>query len=184
MLCQTVLDTNAKARLIAFNDFVISEGAVAAKLLEDAVRTARDKISEIDLSIPMDDVLHGEIAAEVPEVLLVVELAREKFADCRNWMLRQEVERSWDTTPQLTHEPGFLSIIFAVTTALRAKASAYRAATDQDARKALELEKDELGARMNLSSHKNAVLALVRNLEQKAVLRKCSRSLDTTFISR
>lgn len=183
-LCQTELDTASKARLAAFNDFIVSDAAIAAAGAETTLATARTAIRDVDLSLPVDEVLTGEITVNDPLLLQILAAARVELVARRTWMLEREGNRTWEDAPSLTHEPGHFSLIHLTAGRLRHQAAEFRAAVDEVMRARLEAERQELLARQTLAPHKDAVLAVISNLKQRDLLARCTTALDTTPISR
>ena len=183
-LCQTELDQPAKDRLSAFNNFIVSEATVAAATAETTLVAARTAISQADLSLPVDEVLTREITAGDPSLLDVLATARGELAARRDWLLEREATRVWDNAPAMSHEPGHFTLIRLVVLRLRTQAQEFRAAVDHELRAGLESEKAELVARQVLVPHKDAVLTVISNLKQRALLALCTNSLDTGPISR
>ncbi len=77
-----------------------------------------------------------------------------------------------------------LMTIEAAAEALRRRAAVYRQAVDEEQRKALTAEKNELSARTALAPHVEAIAAVIANLKRQKMLKECKESLDTTAISR
>lgn len=183
-LCQTDLDAASKARLAAFNNFIVSDAAVAAAGAETTLATARTAIRDADLGLPVDEVLTGEITANNPLLLEILAAARVELSDRRAWMLERERNRTWEDAPALTHEPSHFSLIHLAVGRLRHQAGEFRAAVDEVMRARLEAERQELLARQALAPHKDAVLTVISNLKQRDLLGRCAAALDTTPISR
>lgn len=183
-LCQTELGQAAKDRLSAFNDFIVSEATVAAATAETTLVAARTAISQADLSLPVDEVLTGEITAGDPALLDVLATARGELVARRDWLLEREATRVWDNAPAMSHEPGHFTLIRLAVLRLRTQAQEFRAAVDHELRAGFENEKAELVARQALVPQKDAVLTVISNLKQRALLTLCTNCLDTGPISR
>jgi energy-coupling factor transporter ATP-binding protein EcfA2 len=184
VLCQTEMDATAIERMTAFNAFVISEAATEAETAHTVLVRAHQSIDEADLSIPVDEALAREMAADTPELLDLLANARREFADRRKWMAEQRVTKGWLDPPPLSHEPGFLSRIEAKAARMTTLAASYRAAVDAGAHARLVTERDELQSRVAIGPHIDAIAGVVTSFQEKAILESCKAALASNFVSR
>lgn len=184
VLCQTDLDEAARARLTAFNDYVIGDAATAAQNAATALRDTLVMIEGADLAVPVEEVLQREIEEHAPDIIGILAQARDTYEARRRWMVEQQRDKAWTGVQPLVCEPGCLMTIDAMAEVLRRRATVLRQSVDEEHRKVLTTEKNELSARTALAPHVDAMVAVIANLKRQKVLKESKALLDTTPISR
>jgi energy-coupling factor transporter ATP-binding protein EcfA2 len=184
VLCQTDLNEAARARLTAFNDYVIGDAATAAQNAATALKDTLATIEGADLAVPVEEVLQREIEEHAPDIVGILAQARDTYEARRRWMVEQQRDKAWTGVQPLVREPGGLMTIEAAAEVLRRRATILRQSVDEDQRKLLTTEKNELSARTALAPHVDAIMAAIANLKRQKVIKEAKASLDTTAISR
>jgi len=179
-LCQQPLADGA-ARLLRFEVFIQQEAEKTSQERRAAFVTEYKPFAAHVLTLNLDDVTYGEIAA------MDAQLATDTRAFEQALTARQEaikaavISHQWDGIEQALPSPAVRLQALAVK--LNAEAETLEKASDEAARSALQKQFNDLDARVRLSQVKDAVATAVSRLGHQAKLKQCLSAVDTRSIS-
>ncbi|HEY4372509.1 MAG TPA: AAA family ATPase [Burkholderiales bacterium] len=181
VLCQQDVQADGAARLARFEAFVQADTAKTAKEKRERRASAEQRISQFAVKLEVEDALLEEI--EKLDAGLTTEIAAYSAAleTRKEWMLAVLKSHKWEGISALPVDPCIR--LKAVSDKLLAEKATYEKAGDEAKRAALQKELAELEARIALTPHEKAVLALVKRIQTKAMLLKCRDQLQTKPIS-
>lgn len=180
-LCQVPLEEMASKRLQRFESYIKDDVAKIAKDKRQRLETAKVKIEKADLGIGLDAAIMEEIRLldeGVPPIAIAFE---ESIDGRRRLMLNALITHDWDSIGGLAENPRKIIRSLAARQ-LRASRTFARAA-DENKKRVLTAEFNELVARKNLLKHVETILALLQRMQNKLALEKCRSSLRTRPIS-
>ncbi|MGU3308527.1 AAA family ATPase [Pseudomonas sp. M5A4_2d] len=179
-LCQQPLTEGAE-RLLRFEAFIQQEAEKTSQQRRLALYSQYKPFIAHVLTIDVDDVTYGEIAA------LDVQLANDTRLFAKTLAARQEavkaavISHDWSGTDQeLVNPAGRLQ---ALADKLNTDAEVLEKASDENARAELQKLFTALDARVRLNEIKSAVATAVSRLVHQARLAKCLGAIKTTNIS-
>lgn len=179
-LCQEPLG-DAGQRLQRFEQYVRDDVAKTTKKARKELDTAKAKVENADLAVGLDATIGKEVSL-LDEVLPPIITAFEKSIEARRKsMLAALDSHDWTKVAKLTESPRKKIRVLA-THQLKASRTFSRAA-DEEKKKKLTTECNELVARQNLAKSLDAVLALHQRMKDKVALKSCRTSLKTKPIS-
>lgn len=180
VLCQQPIDSVAD-RMKRFADFVQSDAAKVAAAKREELGAAVREIEAARLVFDFDAALSCEVAAieeGLPDAIVAFESAIQAR---RRWMLGAANAHAWNDMPSAGDDPR--ERLRSLAAHLRKTAADFDKAADEENRRALEAQRDELLARAALGPVANAIIALIERMRLKAGLEKCKDDLKTKGIS-
>lgn len=180
-LCQQEL-TAACERMERFDTFVKQDAAKKATATRTAADGAIAPYRSGKLSIQLDEAMETELGALDDALPASVKNYESWLNARRSCVVRSATSHAWDDPPPKLEENPRPKIQKFKNDMLTA-AEGLEGAADEDKRKALEVERNELQARVNLSGCVAAVQTLLANIKLKASLEACRKELKTTAIS-
>lgn len=180
-LCQEKLPDSAINRLNRFNEYIENDIAKSADIARNKVDAAKQKIEVADLQVMTDIALRDELNAldgTIQQVITDFQLS----IDTRKEMMLQCLDTSkWNDIPPLSDSPRARIRLLAAQQFRNCRA--LKKAADEERRKKLEIELDELTARSGLVKSLDAVIELLGRIKKKASLENCRTSFKTRSIS-
>ncbi|MCY4244039.1 MAG: AAA family ATPase [Gammaproteobacteria bacterium] len=180
-LCQEPLTESSGKRFRQFDDYVKSDVEKRASESRKAFQDAKAELQNANLEIVPTSALSAEIKSLDESLLPLIREFGASMEKRRNSILAALEANGEFVLADLTENPG-MKIRNLAAKQLRKSRPLSRAANEEN-KKQLQIEKDELSARKELSCRFNAVTKLVRNMRKKEALEKCRADLDTTSIS-
>ncbi|MBI5522403.1 MAG: AAA family ATPase [Desulfarculus sp.] len=179
-LCQQPLAEGAD-RLLRFEAFIQNDAQKNAHACRTALDAKYDPFAAHVLALNLDDVTYGEIEALDPQ-LAIDTRAFEQAIAARHSAIKTAVESNqWgDAETDLINPALRLQTLVA---SLNAQADTLEAASDEQARAALQRQFDELDARVKLNQIKESVITAVSRLSHQAKLTNCLAAVKTNAIS-
>lgn len=180
-LCQERLPKAGVQRLQRFDQYIKDDVSKTADAARKTVKIAKDKIERADLDITADEALQDEIKDLDESVLQAIAEFQASIYSRRELMLNCLKASEWGDIPALESSPRDR-----VRQLAAGQFKSYRRlakAAEEEKRKKLQKEFDELSARQSLSKSLNAVIDLVERMKRIAVLEKCRSALKTRSIS-
>ena len=147
VLCQTVMDSEAKSRLQAFSTFVESSTALAAISAANNVAEARSKFSEVDFSLGVDETLLEEMRESAPLLHETLSNWICAWSDRRAWTLAAIESNDWGLPTKLPEGRSISELTSQTVSCMRTSARTLRESADPDQRNRLLNEQRELQAR-------------------------------------
>lgn len=183
-LCQNTLGSEGASRLAAFDDFIQGQASsLAASARKNAVAAFR-AIVDLVLDLGLDEALKHDLESHP---LL--------FDSCTTWQVavrkRQEATRTaatpgsgifWDDLPPMTKSPA--GDLVKVASELREAAKVLEKTMSAQDRTAMQVELEELKARVQLSELKTAAFDALEKYAHAERLAKCVTATSTAGISR
>ncbi len=180
-LCQQPLDQEAAQRMQRFENFVKQDTAkVAVEKLKER-EEAKQKIVDTTISFALDTALTEELNQLDANILRVTQDFERKIEARKTWLLETLKTHTWSATPLLGTDPR--PLLNALSMNFINQADAFGNVNDEEQKKALEVEHEELKTRATLSKRLTAVLGLIKQFKKKAMLTKCRGDLKTKAIS-
>lgn len=181
LLCQQPFAQDAAERMRRFEEFVQQNTAKTAAQKGDQCSTMTQKIEAAALGFGLDDALVDELGTLNTEVLNATRDYESKVDARRRWMLDAVRLHTWSVPPAIDGDcrPEMRKLSAGSVT----QATEFEKAADQAKKKALESERAELRARVNLSLRKQPILDLIERMQHKEALTKCNDDLKTKAIS-
>ncbi|MBX2979189.1 MAG: AAA family ATPase [Flavobacteriales bacterium] len=180
-LCQEVLNDGAD-RLKRFEKYVKDDVSKKAKEAADALNVAKGKIEAASMSVGMDATLRAEIATHDEALAISIDNWAESIVKRRDWMLASLETHSWLNVPALAPCPR--SSIRSLAARQLILARSYMKASDPEAKKMLEAERNELASRQALAQILQPMLDLLQRMKTRKLLEDAKSGLGTTAISR
>ncbi|MGH1540668.1 MAG: AAA family ATPase [Arenicella sp.] len=182
MLCQEVLPPEASHRLERFEDYVQNQVSVQANASRKALTDAQTKITNSNLDIQIDPILIEQLKSEAPNIIELINSFQKSIEVRKRWMLSAKKTDDLSTPPDIAVSPRYT--LRKLAAASLCEARKLFQSSDEEKRKKLTLEFNELQARQNLSQTLALVLNTVSNIKLKYALETNKSNFDTTPISR
>ena len=180
-LCQESLQETTKQRLMRFEQYVKDDIAKTAQEKRKKLDAAKDSIRTADLGIGLDSSITEEIHL-LDETLPPIATAFETSLGNRKKSIFTSLSsHDWSVITELTENPRKRIRSLAAGQLLESRI--FARAANEDKRKELITEIDELKARQDLSKSLDAVVALLQRMKDKAALERCYDQLKTRPIS-
>jgi len=180
-LCQRALDEEVGQRLGRFEQYIRDDVAKTANEKRDNLKTIRDKIEKAILSIAMDKELESEIDQDDAMLPQSVSSYQISIDEKRSWMLGALDAHAWEEPPPLAINPR--KAVRTLAAQKMREARTFIKAANEDRKKELGAERDELMARQNLEKCLQGVLDLIERKKNVAALATCKKDLKTKPIS-
>ncbi len=180
-LCQEDLPETGCQRLKRFDEYIKNDVAKTANTVRKKVETAKGKIEVADLQIIAEEALCDELNALDDLVPPTMTKLQASIDSRRDSILNCLETSEWDSIPALIESPR-PRVRQLAANQLKAYRTLVRAA-DEEKRKKLEKEMDELSARKSMEKSLKAVIELLERMKKKVTLEKCRSSLKTRPIS-
>ncbi len=180
-LCQELLPQAAKCRLRRFEEYIKNDVAKAANEARGKLQGAQRKIEAADLKIGGDKAMLEELRDFDGALPAVITDFANSLDARRTSMLASLKSHDWKCIPPLSENPRSNLRNLAAKQLLAARM--HRRAADEERRRKLTLELEELTAREALEKNLKAILALVERMKAKTKLERCRASLKTRPIS-
>jgi energy-coupling factor transporter ATP-binding protein EcfA2 len=180
VLCQQPID-NAAERMKRFADFVQSDSTKVAAAKREQLGAAARKIETARLVFDVDPALSAELNGIEDGLCDAVGNFETAIATRRTWMLETLISHTWNDVPALDSDPR--DRLRSVATRLRKAAADLEKASDENKRKALVTQRDELLARAALGPAAKSIIALIDRMRLKVHLETCKDDLKTKAIS-
>ena len=179
--CQQPLSSSARARLKRFHDFVTRD-VMKLAMSKTAEREERHKkLTRLSVDIGLDDAIADELAQYDATLLKDLRAFEQRLLARHSWSEQAMTTHTWDIPPTL--EPSPISRLQQLSSILTSQAVTLRSAADQDKRKAIEAERDELSSRVRLSKRtKQVVDSIAKNALHQRLL-QCKEDLKTRPVS-
>ena len=178
--CQSTLD-EAGERLKRFEQYIKDDVAKTASEKRTNLAAIIKKIETANLTIAFDQELSDEIDQCDGDIVQAVLNYQTSIDAKRQWMLGAFDSHNWNNPSDLSESPYLLLRKLAAQKLCEART--FIKAADEEHKKKLKKEHDELIARQNLKKSLQAVLDLIDRLKKVADLKKCKRELKTKPIS-
>lgn len=179
-LCQQLLMDGGE-RLSRFEEYIQNDVAKVAAQQRQTLEKVKAKIEGADLTIGLDESLAGELSLLDEVALDMSRKFQKSIEDRREWMINALSTHMWDPKPILAENPRALLRNLAARQIRSART--FSRAADENKKKLLAEEREELRARQQLSVCLDAVLALIERLKTRQSLQACEKDLKTTPIS-
>ena len=179
-LCQQPLN-DAGDRLKRFNEYVQNDVAKTSAQKQQEVETEKTKIKRADLSLGLDESLAGELALLDETVVSLINAFQTSIENRRIWMLLAIDSHDWNAMPDLNENPRHSLRNIAARQLYSART--FAKAADENKKKLLSAEHEELRARQNLCGCLEALLALLDRMKKRGELESCKKGLKTKSIS-
>jgi len=180
-LCQENLPESGANRLKRFDEYIQNDVAKTADIVREKVGKAKIKIEAADLLVTADEALRDELNSLDAAIYQIVTTFQISIDSRRELMLQCLETSKWAEIPALSASPR-ARVRQLTAQQLKVYRTLVRAA-DEERRKTLENELNELTARQRLTKSLNAVIELIDRMKKKSVLEKCRPSLKTRPIS-
>ena len=164
-----------------FENFVKQDTAKVAVEKSKERKEAMQKIVDTRISFALDKALTEELYQLDANILQVTQEFERKVEARKTWLLKALKTHTWDSTPPLGTDP--CPKLNALSMNFINQADAFDKVDDEEQKKALEIEHEELKTRATLSQRLTAVLELIKRFKKKAMLTKCRVDLKTKAIS-
>ena len=179
-LCQQPLSGGAE-RLKHFEEFIQHEAEKSAQARKKDLDEACKVFDAERVSLGMDDELFSEIEA-LSKGLGVDTRTFETALAARHSAIQAAVKsRGWDEIADMMPSPA--EKLQELADNLDQEAAILEKLSDEKARAALEMEFNELEARIRLSKIKTAVLTAIQRLDHQSRLNRCLSAVKTNAIS-
>lgn len=179
-LCQSSLD-EAGTRLVRFEQYIKDDVAKIANEKRANLSSTLKKIQNADLALAMDRDLSGEISLIDESIVLAVTAFQTRINDKKQRMIDALASHIWNDPKELAGNP-CQAVRMLAAQKLR-EARTFTKASDEEHKKKLSLEYEELIARKNLKESLQGVLDLIERLKKVTALKKCKNDLKTAPIS-
>ena len=179
-LCQQPLGDGAE-RLIRFDKYIREDAAKVAAEKRQFLEAAKTKIEQANLTIGLDDSLAAELTLLDETVVSSIRVLEASIQAGRTSMLDALATHSWVdvTVPRKNPRKRLRNLA-----AQQLKtARTLERASDNEKKKDLNAQRDELRARLSLGTCQKAVLGLVERMKLKVALENCKKDLKTRSIT-
>lgn len=152
VLCQSLLDQDAKGRLARFSRFIEDEASKNAQDAKQRMEEAMLSIDQANLE-PIDPPTLEDLAAADPELHAFANATSDIWRARRQWIQTAVDTNDWGIPiPRLIEGEALDVRLRAKANALRSHAAELRSALDPEAKRLLELERAALLARKSLAA--------------------------------
>lgn len=134
-----------------------------------------------NLSFGLDPALLEELAQHDTTLGAALQAFEKLLMRSQAWIVKAIETHGWDNSPAISNDPR--PVVTRLVQTLGQEAEAHEKAADDAARKVLQSELDELGARAKLALRRQAVIEAIDKLQLEAVLKTCRDDLKTRPIS-
>ncbi|MCF6362228.1 MAG: AAA family ATPase [Gammaproteobacteria bacterium] len=179
-LCQEPLGVAGK-RLGRFEEYVKNDIAKNAKEKREELEAARNKIRHANLDINLEHALIEEINNLDQSLIILLKGFEESIEARRKWMLEALDSHEWGEPIKLEQNPRGNVRKLAARQIWEARD--FMRATDEDKKRRLLAEREELLARKNLGKSLDSLLELHQRMKDKSHLEICRKQLNTRSIS-
>jgi len=180
-LCQQPLNDGA-GRLMRFEKFLHDETEKTARLREREFDEEQRRFCAQTVALGFDTELHTEIeskSAGLGNAVIEFEaLMTNRHAAIKDACVSQE----WGAIGPIPESPA--AQLLALSEVLAQEATSLENAADETARREMQIEFNELEARLRLAKVKSSVLKAISSFGLEAKLTKCLRAVRTNAISR
>lgn len=180
-LCQTTLSDEASARIQRFNQYITNDIAKTATLAREKLSDVKGKIESANLQVILDQPAIEELSQLEESLPKMVTIFQNSIEQRRLWMLENLNSHDWADAPELADNPRLLIREHAAQKLKTARTLLF--AADEEAKRKIQTEYNELVSRKNLSAVLEAVITLLQRIKNKAGLERCKTSLRTRPIS-
>ena len=180
-LCQEELGEIGTQRLHRFDDYIKKDIAKTAATAREKVDSAKGKIETADIQIATEPALRNELREMDASLIESIDAFQECINSRRDSMLQCLETKKWEEIPALIESPRNRVRQLAANQ-LKVVRTLIRSA-NEDKKKKLTEEFNELSARQSLAKSLQPVLDLLQRMKDKAALEKCDQSLKTRPIS-
>lgn len=184
VLCQSELSLDARVQMRTFSEFVASSTATSADSASLNLSGARDKISQVDFTLGINETLMAEIEEAAPYLQACLVEWKTAWLGRRTWMSEAIQTNTWSNVPALPTGSSLEALIHDTATGLRVGAQTLRQSTDPAQRTILQNELSEIKVRQALAPLLPAVVRFIENSKRAQKLRGCLVNLGTGPISR
>jgi len=174
LLCQQEL-TDGAMRLQRFDNFVRNNTAMVASSRRASLRTLIASIENSNVTFYPEPSLVEEIEQLDSKLCRILQEFERSLASRRKWMLDSVVDAEWTNEVTTSEDPRGLLVAFV--DALKAEAASHQLASNEDTRKALELELAELESREKCQRKKHHILEAIKKLQLAAALESCRKTI-------
>lgn len=179
-LCQQPIDEAAE-RMKRFANFVQSDAAKVSAEKRVQLSGAAKKIETARLVLDLDPALSEELKSIDADLYAATGAFESAIETRRGWMLGAINSHTWTDSPKLDNNPR--DRLGGVAGKLRKAADDLEKAADENKRKALKAQHDELQVRTALGPSAKAIISLIERMRLKVALEKCKDDLRTKAIS-
>ncbi|MBU1183473.1 MAG: AAA family ATPase [Proteobacteria bacterium] len=179
-LCQQSLEEGA-LRLQQFEEFVEQETEKTAQAKRKDLTNAYNVFVALDMSLGLDDETFAEISTYDKTLAQESRAFEQALADRFIKMKTAFASHMWADVANAPTSPA--DNLKALADKLNQEAETMEKAADEVARKALQLQFNELDARIQLSKRKKSVLGAIEKMNRQAKLAACLSELRTRPIS-
>jgi len=179
-LCQQSLEEGT-LRLQRFEEFVQQETEKTAQAKRKALTDAYKVFVALDISLGLDDETFAEIYTYDKTLAQESRTFEQALIERFTKMKSAFTSRVWADIAAAPASPS--DKLKALADKLNQEAETMEKAADEDARKALQLQFNELDARIQLSKRKKSVLGAIEKMSRQAKLAACLSEVRTRPIS-
>lgn len=179
-LCQQELQDGA-LRLQRFDAFIKDTAATLAKRRRAELNGLMNSLRDANLSFSLDPSLIEEVEHHNAELCPSLQAFEKTIAERRRWMLDGVEDGKWENGPTIAHDPR--AELTAFIQAITDESSSHELASNEETRKALELELAELEARIKCQKSKQLILDAIGKLQTAAALNSCVDHIRTLPIT-
>jgi energy-coupling factor transporter ATP-binding protein EcfA2 len=179
-LCQEPLNEGA-ARLKKFEAFVTQEAEKNMQACRTALRDAYSALMRRSLELGLDDLTYAEIEALEKPLAEACRAFEGELTGRRDLIKKAVADQTWPDVPVDLANPS--APLQALASKVAAEAQALEKAADEKTRALLQVEFNELDARMRLSQVRTAVIGAAEKLRHQSRLNACQPALKTMGIS-
>ncbi len=181
-LCQTLLNDETGERLERFEKYIKDDIAKSVTEKRANLTTIRKKIDNAHLVVAIDKSLKDEITLHDATLVQCIDVYQESINKRKQWMLETLVTHKWDEVNQLSNNPS--KALRKLAAQQLREARMYIRVFDEESKKLLTQEYNDLLARLSLKKSLKSVLDVIGRKETVAYLEKCKKNLKTAPISK
>lgn len=179
-LCQQTLD-GAAERMKRFADFIESDAAKVAAEMRALLSGITKKIEAAHILFDLNPALSEELKSLDESLYATSSVFESAIEARRGWMLGAVNSHTWMDPPKKGVDPR--DGLRDVASRLRKAAADLEKAADENKRKILKAQHDELQARAAMVPSSKAIISLIERMRLKAALESCRDELKTKSIS-
>jgi energy-coupling factor transporter ATP-binding protein EcfA2 len=179
-LCQESITPTTAERLGRFDEYVKNDIATVANEKRQELETARKKIQEAALAVE-NKALLAEVKQLNDDLPLIISAFMQNMEDRKQAMLECIKTSDWASIPSLTDNPRLQ--IRDISAHLMRSSRTFVKAANEERKKKLTLERNELKARSDFAKSLSGILAVVNGMKLKSALESCREQLKTRPIS-
>ena len=181
-LCQQPLGEEGAKRLLRFEKFVQREVKKKAEVSKKVLSKEYDAFVEQNMSLGIDEELYAELEKLDKEIASNTRVFEAELASCHKSMKEAINSREWSKVKAAPANPA--AQLQTLADKLNKEAAILDQMVDEKGRAVVQMQFDELDARMHLDKVKRAILTAVERLDHQEKLKRCESAVKTHAISK